>query len=350
MSGIMIEPVDLSALSAADWQAICDLLNPYRHEIDPRLTLLDVAEAQRRYRTLPSYYRGDYWRARSVTGELVGWLQVGRMVAGNENYHLLDMDIIVAAPWRRQGIGSALLAEAVAVAEAENRKLLDAAGNTRIPAGTAFLTRIGGKRAMRHVTNELALADLDRDLVHDWIARAPQRAGDYVLDAIASPIAADLLPAIADLFQLMNSAPLEDLDAEPEQWTAERVAEMDRNLQQRGAQMFMLAARHKPSGRYVGYTIINYMPFQPQFLFQDDTAVDPQHRDKGLGRWLKAANLLRVIEACPAAEVVWTGNAGSNAPMLSINHALGFREAYASDVFQTPVAAARAYLDERAHG
>ena len=146
----------------------------------------------------------------------------------------------------------------------------------------------------------------------------------------------------------MSTAPLEDLNVEHLQWTAERVAEVDRDLRARGGQIFLLAARHRPSGAYVGYTFINHFSFQPQFLFQDDTAVDPRHRNKGLGRWLKAANLLRVIAACPAAEVVRTGNAGSNAPMLSINHALGFREAYINNVFQVPVDAARDYLRERA--
>ena len=188
MNGFSIEPIPLNALKDADWQALCDLLNPYRHEVDPRFTLLDVAEARRRMLPLESFYRHDSWWARSKDGEVAGWLEVGRIVEGEENRHLLDMTIVVAAPWRRRGIGSALLSEAVALAKAEQRTLLSAAGSSRIPASDAFLTRIGGHIAMRHVTNELALADLDRDLVNGWIARAPERAADYELVPDLQPL------------------------------------------------------------------------------------------------------------------------------------------------------------------
>ncbi|MEE9601209.1 MAG: N-acetyltransferase, partial [Thermoplasmata archaeon] len=44
-----------------------------------------------------------------------------------------------------------------------------------------------------------------------------------------------------------------------------------------------------------------------------------------LGKWLKAAMLLRVREKFPQIQVVVTDNATSNAAMLSINERLGFR-------------------------
>jgi GNAT superfamily N-acetyltransferase len=62
----------------------------------------------------------------------------------------------------------------------------------------------------------------------------------------------------------------------------------------------------------------------PQTVWQEATAVDPKHRDKGLGRWLKAANVLRLLDERPAARYVETWNAFSNGPMLGINIAMGF--------------------------
>ena len=146
----------------------------------------------------------------------------------------------------------------------------------------------------------------------------------------------------------MNTAPLEELDLEAIAWTPEQVREMDQNVRKRGGRNFMLAARHVPTGELVGYTSIIHYAFQTQFLWQDDTAVSPEHRNRGLGRWLKAANLLRVLDACPEATRIRTGNAGSNAPMLNINRAMGFREIFANVVYQIPVENARAYLRERA--
>jgi hypothetical protein len=58
---------------------------------------------------------------------------------------------------------------------------------------------------------------------------------------------------------------------------------------------------------------------------QGDTGVEPVHRNRGLGRWSKATNVLRLLEERPDTQVVETWHAGVNAPMLTINDAMGFR-------------------------
>ena len=58
--------------------------------------------------------------------------------------------------------------------------------------------------------------------------------------------------------------------------------------------------------------------------WKEATAVDPKHRDKGIGRWLKATKCLRLFAEKPHVEYVDTWNAFSNAPMLGINIAMGF--------------------------
>jgi GNAT superfamily N-acetyltransferase len=75
----------------------------------------------------------------------------------------------------------------------------------------------------------------------------------------------------------------------------------------------------------VGYTALFLQKHRPWQAHQGDTAVDPAHREKGLGRWLKAVNLRRLLDERPAVQVVDTGNASSNEPMLNLNVALGFR-------------------------
>jgi hypothetical protein len=62
-----------------------------------------------------------------------------------------------------------------------------------------------------------------------------------------------------------------------------------------------------------------------RIAWQGDTGVWPKHRERGLGRWLKAVNALRLLDEQPEVEFIDTWNAGSNEAMLAINVAMGFR-------------------------
>jgi mycothiol synthase len=72
----------------------------------------------------------------------------------------------------------------------------------------------------------------------------------------------------------------------------------------------------------------------------------PRYRNRGLGRWLKAAMLERVLDDRPEVKRVRTENADSNAPMLKINQELGFRHYFAEYDWQVSVESVKAYLDQ----
>jgi len=86
-----------------------------------------------------------------------------------------------------------------------------------------------------------------------------------------------------------------------------------------------VCACHRPSGRLVGYTELGGSSRRPWLARQGDTGVENAHRNLGLGRWVKATNALRLLSERPEVKVVDTWNADVNAPMLSINDAMGFR-------------------------
>ena len=83
------------------------------------------------------------------------------------------------------------------------------------------------------------------------------------------------------------------------------------------------------------------------FLWQGDTGVWPEHRERGLGRWLKAVNGLRLIEERPEVRWLYTGNAASNRAMLAINDAMGFRPVRYIGAWQVSVDAARRFVASR---
>ena len=93
-------------------------------------------------------------------------------------------------------------------------------------------------------------------------------------------------------------------------------------------------ARHDATGEIVGLTELVLPPHRPWRAHQGDTGVNPAHRGKSLGRWLKAVNLLRLLDERPAVREVETYNAGTNQAMLSINHALGFTRRVAWTEFE----------------
>ncbi len=77
------------------------------------------------------------------------------------------------------------------------------------------------------------------------------------------------------------------------------------------------------------------------------TGVRLPYRGRGLGKWLKATMLLKVREEFPQVRVVVTGNATSNAPMLSINERLGFRPYREGLLAQITLKALTTYLEKR---
>ena len=112
-----------------------------------------------------------------------------------------------------------------------------------------------------------------------------------------------------------------------------------------GKQRWALYLRDRAGGGLAGFTETFWQPGRPHLVFQGNTGVFPAYRNRGLGRWLKAAMLDRVLRERPEARCVRTTNADSNAPMLRINQALGFKPHMAQTVWQMPAAALAAYLE-----
>ena len=143
---------------------------------------------------------------------------------------------------------------------------------------------------------------------------------------------------------VMNSAPFEDLVLEDTVMSSEKWRSLEKGYVDRGLDFRGCAAVHTPSGDFAGLTVLMNQRLEPWLGFQDDTGVDPEHRNKGLGRWLKAAMLKRFVAEFPDVTTIETGNAGTNEPMLNINVAMGFKEALMVNAWQGDIATAREVL------
>jgi mycothiol synthase len=107
----------------------------------------------------------------------------------------------------------------------------------------------------------------------------------------------------------------------------------------------LMYVRYRQTGTIVGYTEVFWNARQPETLQEGDTGVLPAHRHHGLGRWLKKAAMLeKVLRERPQVQRVRTGNANSNAAMLSINRELGFKPYKSWTTWQVALDDVLAYL------
>lgn len=145
----------------------------------------------------------------------------------------------------------------------------------------------------------------------------------------------------------MNTAPRDDLEMDDWVATPERHRENEERGIRQGYRWWTLVARHDETDELVGYTEFVFPPTHPNIAWQEATAVNPTHRDKGLGRWLKASNCLRLMDEHPEIENVDTWNAFSNEPMLGINIAMGFQIVKSYSDYQIPTDNLAKVVDER---
>jgi len=252
--------------------------------------------------------------------------------------HVLQVQVRVLPQLRRRGLGRLLLSRSVAIAQRRGLRLLTGRSRDNVPSGAAFCTALGAQPAMVAEENRLDLRAVDAALVDQWAAEGPARAPGYRLQFVAGRTPPALVGPVAEVLEVMNTAPREGLDVSDVHLTPELVRQYDEAIAGRGAERWAYYAVAEGSGRFVGLTDIAIEPGLPDRVFVGDTGVEPAHRGRALGKWLKAAMTRRIMDGRPAVRWVITFNAGSNDAMLAINRQLGFRTAARHTTWQLPTA------------
>ena len=336
-----VEPVDLATANDDLLREVAALGNAVWHERVPEDPPLSVEAFASRVRNRPAMVVIRDWLARSAEGELVGRGFVMRFEA-DTNQHLRDASIDVLPAHRRKGIAKLLFREIVAGAGEADDIVISFFANDRVPSAAPFLERIGAKRALTMHANQLDLSELDRAMVREW---AGIQTKGYRLEWIDGDVPEDRMNGVIVAYDTMNTAPRGDSAMQDWNTTPDQIREWDRSRRATGRERRLVLAIHELTGDTAGYTELVYDPKVPHLIWQQGTAVIPSHRGNGLGKWLKAAMLERALRDWPKAQLVRTGNADANAPMLAINTRLGFRPVWAESIWEVGIADARRYTE-----
>lgn len=335
-----IDQIDSRTAPEATLRELHDLYVDWDAEWSPDDPQVPWEQRLAEWRNISDFVAVPRWIARSG-GDLVG-------TAGLFYHREQDLEnafgwVYVRAGFRRGGVAKELVRPSLAHAVEAGRKRYA----TPIKAASPFSVwpeRLGLKPAYHERVSQLRTAKVDRPMLRDWIERAAERASGYELIWLESPIPDKHISRFIAITEVMNTAPMEDFEEEDFHWSEDELREREALEKTKGREVLTLVAFHRPSGTFAGYTMLAYQSLHPEKAHQWDTGVDPVHRNLGLGRWLKAAMMEKVLDEYPRVAIVETENAESNDPMLKINIAMGFELALDLTIYQGTTESAISYI------
>jgi GNAT superfamily N-acetyltransferase len=242
---------------------------------------------------------------------------------------------MVDPPARGRGAGGALVEALVERCRELGRTTITSnaayAGPERADADPVrFAARHGFRVANTEIHRQLHLPVADTLLDEIDAEALPHREG-YAVETFVDGIPDELLPSYCALInKLVVDAPSGEVDYEEQAATPESVREHVAKDVRIGRQLFHALALR--DGEAVAQTDIAVQS-QGTTAVQWGTYVSREHRGHRLGLAVKVANL-RVLQADrPDVARIDTGNADTNAHMISINERLGFEVSAVSPFF-----------------
>jgi GNAT superfamily N-acetyltransferase/RimJ/RimL family protein N-acetyltransferase len=240
-----------------------------------------------------------------------------------DNTHLGWPTIFVAPDQRRAGLGTALLRHVAQRAREAGRTLLGGHARKDSP-GSAFARAAGARPGLPDIVRVLDLTDLPDGHLARLRGQAEAAAQDYTLLSWRGPAPEEHVEQVAEVTAALADAPRSPGE-EPEYVDAQRIRQSEQRIAVQGLRYYTVVARCDHTGELAALTQLAVDPEQPDWGFQELTAVTRPHRGHRLGLLIKVAMLDQLAEAEPQLRRIKTDNAGPNQHMIAINEQLGFR-------------------------
>jgi GNAT superfamily N-acetyltransferase len=236
-----------------------------------------------------------------------------------------ELEIQIHPANRRQGIGTRLLEAVVAEARRLGRRSVVSVPVEVGSPGDAFLAARGLRQALILVYSRLDLATADP------VARP---APGYRLVAWEGTVPDGLAASFAASRRAMDDMPMGEADVAHEPWDVDKVRRVAAVVAKRGDLLDTVAAVAESTGEIVGFTELVVTGSGTGDGQHYGTGVLPEHRGRGLARWMKAESIRRARRRHPALSGLLADTADGNAAMRAINDALGYVETHRSVLYQ----------------
>lgn len=244
-------------------------------------------------------------------------------------------DLHVHPAERGRGVGTELLDTLVAAAREARRPSLRVRAELGSP-GDRFLTANGLRKVLTLSYARLVLAEMDTAALRE-VAEAG--GAGYRIAAWDGPVPEELVgPLVAARFVHEHESELGEPTA-PQTAAeaaddAERLRALARAVDRRGNRLRTVVAVDQASGEVAALTEL-LVPASGQGEGRHrPTWVLPDHRGRGLARWIVAEALLRVRAELPELTTVITDTPDSNSPMRMINDSVGYRPMHRAADYQ----------------
>ena len=254
------------------------------------------------------------WLASDADGVPVGSAFL-RLNSKPSQAHLAELELVVHPASRRMGLGSQLLAAAIAAAR-ENEARVVLADATAESPGDSFLAQHGFSIGLTLIFTRLPLAEYA-------VPDEPPPAG-YRLESWQGVPPDHLIESFTEARAAMNDAPVGDISYGAETWDLERTRSVANVVAQRGEILETVAAVEESTGTVAGFTEL-VVPGDGKGDAQHyGTAVLATHRGRGLSLWMKAAQIRQLRARYPDLAGLLTDMASTNLAMQHINTHLGY--------------------------
>lgn len=235
-----------------------------------------------------------------------------------------DLRISVHPAERRAGVGTRLLREAIEAGTARGLTALLGEPVREGSGGDAFCAASGLRRVLA-----LTYTRLDLSLTPASSRAVP----GYRLVHWEGTVADELAQTYARSRSAMDDMPMDDAAYEPDVWDVTRLHRVAEAVAKRG-DLLLTTAALTGDGEIAGFTELVVDGDGTGDGQHYGTGVMPEHRGRGLARWMKAEQIAHVRGRFPQLAGLLADTADSNVAMRRVNETLGYRPTHRSLLYQ----------------